>query len=145
MKKNLRIVSILLLISTLLSLHFSVFAVDVNAGEISPRWETKPTTCWDWSEGTYELDGSSQGADLYSVYKFTGASKLRITIYNDLTNRELKVKLLKDMLGVDFSVSTKTIQAGGHLTWDVEVSSDREYYFKFDGPCSLHGTVQRIS
>ncbi|MBQ4057538.1 MAG: hypothetical protein IJD40_01250 [Lachnospiraceae bacterium] len=110
---------------------------------IAPAAWVKPDEAWDWSEGRYNFGGTSQNVDLYSNYYFTNASKLRITVENECSF-DIKVKLLKQQTGIDWSVSTETVAGGETESWTVTVSSSEVYILKFYCPTSFEGYIEKL-
>lgn len=108
---------------------------------VSTYGTSKPTKIWNLStQGYYSFSGWNFGDPLYSEYKFTGVSRVKITCKNTYSSK-LTVKLLKEQFGVDFSVSTQTLKANSYLEWHATVEPTRFYILRFSCPASFSGTI----
>lgn len=135
-------------LSLLLCLAFlCLFPLQISAaedpGNIGTYGTGKPSETWNWNDGTYYFHGDAGMSDLYSNYYFTGASRVEIHVENN-RDTSLKVKLLKQQIGVDFAVSEETIPPNQYKTWSVELDSDRVYMLKFYAPCLFSGYISKI-
>lgn len=114
--------------------------------EIVPFGTSKPTDDKIWnltSQGRYDFNGSSTGADLYSNYFLTGVSKVKIYVKNN-DSVKLKVKLLESQWGVDWSVSDMKIDGGEEAAWTASnLDPSKKYILKFYGPSYFWGYIER--
>lgn len=123
--------------------YFGETLAEVN-NSVMPYEFYKPDRTWNWDDGTYPLNGSASRSDLYSNYFFTDAKIFHIYIKNNHSNQTLTVKLLRSIPGVDLSASTKKIEPGKDLEWDVKVTSTTKYLLKFYSPCKFEGYIYRV-
>lgn len=114
-----------------------------NQSDVMPFGVTKPTDDWNLiSKGQYDFQGKSYSQNLYSNYRLTGATKVEIYVKNNSTFN-LTVKLLKSQTGVDWSQSTKKIDANEDQTWSVsKLDSSAKYVLKFSGPSEFFGNIK---
>lgn len=150
-KKILSIFIALMMVVTVLPNAFAIDYDDIsnttscNGEFISTYTTSKPSKEWNWKNGSYYFSGHSFSQPLYSNYYFTKASKVRITVYNN-SETKLTVKLLKQQVGVDWSVSTKKIEGGKSLTWEVNIDSSRVYILEFLGThTDFDGWILQVS
>lgn len=102
---------------------------------------SKPTAIWNLGvSGYYTFSGWNSSDPLYSNYKFTGVSKVRISVTNNHSS-SVTVKLLKEQPGIDFSVSTETIKAGQNKLWTANMDSSRYYILRFSSPSNFEGFI----
>ncbi|HDR4874908.1 TPA: hypothetical protein QCR24_005867 [Bacillus cereus] len=102
---------------------------------------SKPTSTWNLStQGGYGIEGSSNGATLYTNYLFTGKSSFTIKIRNN-DNISLKFKLKRKDLIFDNTIGSYEIPAGKDGTVTVSVDKSSNYYLEFTGPNKFRGTI----
>lgn len=158
MKKTSKIFSVFLaLILSLLGSFGTVFASEPNVGlcekpiylkynEIETYGIEKPYNSeWDLSkEGKYNFSGWCIDNYLYTNYTFTGASSVRIWV-NNKSNQKITVKLLKQKSGVDWSQSTRSIEAGKSLSWRVDsLEKSSYYYLQFSKGSNVTGYIEAV-
>ncbi len=158
MRKNFKILSaFLVFVIALFGSANSVFANQQNIGlcenpvyiehkNIETFGIDKPYNSeWDLSkEGKYEFSGWCIDNYLYTNYTFTGASSVRIQV-NNKSNQKITVKLLKQKFGVDWSQSTKSIEAGKSLSWRVNNLDKSSYYFlQFSKGSNVTGYIEAV-
>lgn len=102
---------------------------------------SKPDSIWNLStQGGYGIEGSSNGATLYTNYLFTGKSSFTIKIRNN-DNISLKFKLKRKDLIFDNTIGSYEISAGKDGTVTVSVDKSSNYYLEFTGPNKFRGTI----
>lgn len=158
MKKALKVLGIFFVcVLTLFGSASTVFADDQNMGlceqptyfeydEIEMFGVNKPYNSeWDLSkEGKYTFSGWCIDNYLYTNYTFTGASSVRIWVNNN-SNQKITVKLLKQQSGVDWSQSTRNIEAGKSLSWRVDsLSKSSYYYLQFSKGSNVSGYIEAV-
>lgn len=101
------------------------------------RTTSEPTSKWDWDDGAYTVNGSSNSATLYSNYYFTDVVGRTFKFKAGSSNR-ITVDLVHKGLVVQTVVSTWTIDAGSSKTVEIKESdldgkaTDGKYYFRFN-------------
>lgn len=157
MKKISKILSVFLVfVISILSSTGSVFANQQNIGlcdnptyfnnGIETFGTNKPYNSeWDLSkEGKYEFSGWCIDSYLYTNYTFIGASSVRIWVKNK-SNKKITVKLLKESFGVDWSQSTRNIEAGKSLSWRVDsLDKSSYYYLQFSKGSNVTGYIEAV-
>lgn len=146
-----KLLSIFLLIALSISIFSTPIAHAAYFGEtlaevdnaIMPYSYYKPDTTWNWNDGIYKFSGSASRSDLYTNHYFTDATTFHIYVKNNHSTQTLTVKLLRSIPGIDFSASTKKIEPGKELKWDVEVTPTTKYLLKFYAPCEFEGYIYR--
>lgn len=100
---------------------------------------------WDLSkEGKYKFSGWCIDNYLYTNYTFTGASSVRIWVDNK-ADQKITVKLLKQKTGVDWSQSTRSIEAGESLSWRVDSLDKKSYYYlQFSKGSNVSGYIEAV-
>lgn len=100
---------------------------------------------WDLSkEGKYTFSGWCIDNYLYTNYTFTGANSVRIWVNNN-SNKKITIKLLKQQSGVDWSQSTRSIEAGKSLSWRVDsLDKSRYYYLQFSKGSNVSGYIEAV-
>lgn len=156
MKKFSKILCVLLVLTiSLLGSTGTVFATQENIGlSNSPIYLIhngtemfgidKPYNSeWDLSkEGRYSFSGYCHDHYLYTNYTFTGANSVWIQVTNTST-KTITVKLLKQQLGVDWSVSTQKIEPNTALGWPVKsLDKSAYYYLQFSKGSKIGGYIE---
>lgn len=103
-----------------------------------------PSSTWNLrakKDGKYKGSGSCNSVDLYSNYKFTGVSKMKISVTNKSKKKNIKVKVYKDKW-LDSCVSTVTIPPNGNTTWAVSTSSSKKYFLRFFKPAEFSWSIK---
>ncbi|WP_139380390.1 hypothetical protein [Maledivibacter halophilus] len=104
---------------------------------LSTRTTEEPSSEWDWSEGAYSVNGSSNSATLYTNYYFTGVVGRTFDFTAGSSNR-ITVDLVHKGWIFQTVVSTWTIDAGESKSVEIKESDldgeskDGKYYFRFN-------------
>lgn len=136
---------VIMLLAICISLS-NVGGVNAVAKELQLSIQTydcsKPdsNSVWDISkDGTYTIEGSTQGADLYTLYRFKGVTKYSIKVTNNGTST-VKVYTVKTL-----SKKQATIEPGKSKTFTYEPGSKtKKFYLKFKGKSiNVSGTIKK--
>lgn len=100
-----------------------------------------PSSTWNLStKGIYYFSGNGTGqANIYTLYNFTGVSRLDMTVINT-GDTSIKVRVRKNSL-IDTTVTTFTVSAGDTVVKSVDVDKDNKYYLSFSSPCDFEGWI----
>lgn len=101
-----------------------------------------PSETWDLrASGRYTFDGGSDGsANLYTLYRFCGATKYKIYVYNE-SNSELTVKPKREL----WTYTTQKIPGKSSATFYIDVAkADVTFYILFENCYSVYGYVEAV-
>lgn len=108
-----------------------------SSGEVSIQGTSEPSSKWDWSDGTYNISGSSNSSTLYTNYYFTNVTGKTFNLTAGSSNR-ITVDLVHKGFLIQSVVSTWTIDAGSSKTVKISASDlngkkdSDNYYFRFN-------------
>ena len=156
MKRFLKVINMFIVcLSLLFGSVNTVFAADQNVGlckqpiyfekNIIETFGTDKPYNSEWNlskEGRYNFSGWCKQDYLYTNYTFTGASSVKIKVKNN-SDQKITVKLLKQQSGVDWSQSTRHIEKGDTLYWQVDsLSKSSYYYLQFSKGSKITGYIE---
>ncbi len=132
---NLKRITLLLLII--------VFATNVFNSITVEAAVKKPTETWDLTnDGQYKFSGSASGSMLYTNYKFTNASKVRIYVNNTHKTKDLEVKVVKDS-GLFPTQKKVKVPSNGKTTFDLSLTKADKYFISFKAPSNFSGYIRK--
>lgn len=132
---NLKRITLLLLIIVFATNVFSTITVEAAV--------KKPTETWDLTnDGQYKFSGSASGSMLYTNYKFTNASKVRIYVNNTHKTKDLEVKIVKDS-GWFPTPKKVVVPANGRTTFDLSLNKTDKYFISFKAPSNFSGHIKK--
>ncbi len=118
---------------------------------ISLYGTSKPSSTWNLStQGRYNFEGNSVYHVLYSNYKFTGVTSVKVVVSVDEYTDYFEgftgtVDLYKDGL-IDTKVSTWDCADGMTTTATITgLKSGSDYYLKFHNPLVFSGYIQKAN
>ena len=159
MKTTKRIISLVLCFIMMLGGYTTVYAQVENVGVtnspiyldnnngISIYSTSIPTTVWNLKkDGKYSFGGHTESETLYTNVLLTGASKVRIIVYNRSDKYNVKYQLKKKVTGINPVISTNYTAKGNGLKSSAEVSidSNSKYYIRFPATCDFYGSIEAI-
>ncbi|MFS0840671.1 hypothetical protein [Paenibacillus sp. 1P03SA] len=123
-----------------------------KSGGITPQGTSEPSSEWDFSNGVYNVNGSSNKATLYSNYYFKNVVGRTFNFTAGSSNR-ITVDLVHKGIIWQSVVSSWTIDAGSSKNVTIKSSdlngesASGSYYFRFNSnplgnPYSVSGTFQ---
>ncbi len=117
-----------------------------NSLGVAHAGTSKPSSTWNWSNGSYSFHGAADSNNLYTNYKFTGMTKVSITVNNTSGkyDLEVRVKSVEAWWKPDKTVSTAVIPHNGTCTWEISnLDSSKKYYIIFYAPCRFTGSITK--
>lgn len=111
----------------IISFDGDAFLLGIVSTSSVMRGALKPVTAYDIAEnGHYELDGSSDSSDLYSLYYFTGKSVYHVGFHNrQASDQKFVCRTIDD----DKNIYSGTIPASYIYLFDLE--TDKGWYIVF--------------
>lgn len=138
---NIRRVSKIMISMFLIVLMVLVTPVETYAGTFTPTSVWKLNT-----KGQYNFEGKASWSKLYTNYKFTGVSSVKIKVSNKHSSKQLVVKVIEVgtvLLGTNKTVQTVKVPVSGTTTWTKSISSSEKYYLSFSAPSNFSGYIKK--
>ena len=145
-KEIMRVISIGLILSIVFGSTVVYASESFDTSRYVPiRSMSKPSTIWDWTNGSYSFSGAADYHVLYTNYLFTGASTAMISVTNDSSLHSCTASVYSVGTLYDTCISSRTIGVGRSQTWSIGIFPSKEYYIAFGAPCKFHGSISMIN